>query len=46
MSRDKREKDKKKREGTAENRVEAGKAEERKGAGYGGGNESREWEVA
>lgn len=36
----------KKREGTSENRVEAGKADERKGAGYGGGNKSREWEVA
>lgn len=37
----------KKGEGIAENRIEAGKTDERKGIdGYGGGNESREWEVA
>lgn len=33
--------------GIAENRIKAGKADERKEIdGYGGGNESREWEVA
>lgn len=37
----------KKGEGIAENRIEAGKTDERKGIDdCGGGNESREWEVA
>lgn len=48
-SEDERERERRRKRGRhfAENRVVARKVDERKGAGcYGGGNESREWEVA